>query len=244
LRNRLSLQLSSCTKDLLAWPRPRFRLDPGVLVKGGFIMSAYVQQAGLVTGRQMVMVATIGLHALVIALALTITFQRDPIAQTPRLIVDMLTRDTVEPPPEPQRIVEPDVARATTPNLPQPAPEFPTPSRSNTEQTLSPDVWRVPEVPAVSGGTGEAVVLPAPTELRYQAVRPTDDYYPTTSIQLQEEGVAVVRVCVGADGRIAGTPTVDSSSGSRRLDNAAVAWTREALRFTPATREGWPVAAC
>ena len=92
--------------------------------------------------------------------------------------------------------------------------------------------------------TPESVIVPAPTELRFEAIRPTDDYYPSTSLRLQEEGIAVVRVCVGPDGKLAGTPTIESGSGSRRLDNAAVTWAREALRFTPATREGRPVSAC
>jgi hypothetical protein len=39
-------------------------------------------------------------------------------------------------------------------------------------------------------------------------------------------------------------PTIENSSGSARLDGAAVTWAREALRFTPATRSGSPVSAC
>jgi TonB family protein len=75
-------------------------------------------------------------------------------------------------------------------------------------------------------------------------VRSPDDYYPATSIQLQEEGVTVVNVCVGPAGRLEGAPTVRSSSGSRRLDAAALKWAGEALVFTPATRNGAAVSAC
>jgi TonB family protein len=84
----------------------------------------------------------------------------------------------------------------------------------------------------------------APTALQFRAVRPSDDYYPSEAMTLGEEGIAIVKVCVGPTGRIDGKPTIDKSAGSPRLDRAAVAWAREALRFTPATENGVAVAAC
>ena len=71
-----------------------------------------------------------------------------------------------------------------------------------------------------------------------------DEFYPATSVTLQEQGVSIVRVCVGANGRIEGQPTTQVSSGYKRLDQAAIRWTREALRFTPATENGVGVTAC
>jgi len=61
---------------------------------------------------------------------------------------------------------------------------------------------------------------------------------------MAEEGAAIVRVCVGADGALEGIPQVSDSSGHSRLDAAAVAWAREALTFTPATENGRRVASC
>jgi TonB family protein len=75
-------------------------------------------------------------------------------------------------------------------------------------------------------------------------IRSPDDYYPSASITMQEEGAAIVRVCVGPTGRIEGTPSVQRSSGSRRLDAAAVKWAGEGMVFRPATRNGAAVSDC
>jgi TonB family protein len=83
-----------------------------------------------------------------------------------------------------------------------------------------------------------------PTPLQFRAVRPADDYYPSASQSMQEEGLAIVRVCVTPAGKLDGKPVIESTSGSARLDAAALTWAREALRFTPATERGVPVAAC
>lgn len=50
----------------------------------------------------------------------------------------------------------------------------------------------------------------------------TNSYYPPGSIRRQEVGRAIVRVCVGADGRLVKEPELEASSGSPRLDAAAV----------------------
>lgn len=207
-------------------------------------MSAVVQQAGLATGRQMVLMATIGLHALVIAVMMTIKIRPDPVPDIPRLKVSVLARTTVQPPPEPQRLRDPEMRTSAPVDLPRYTPVFPQVATTASLPPADTRAWVVPDVPATSGGSGATEAVPAPTELRFEAVKSTDDYYPATSLRLQEEGVAIVRVCVGPDGRLSGAPVVESGSGSRRLDAAAVAWTREALRFMPATREGRPVAAC
>jgi protein TonB len=75
-------------------------------------------------------------------------------------------------------------------------------------------------------------------------VRSADDYYPAASLRLQESGTAIVQVCVAPSGRLEGAPAIQQSSGSPRLDAAALKWAREALRFTPATRGGVPISAC
>lgn len=99
------------------------------------------------------------------------------------------------------------------------------------------------EAPA-AGGAGAAIPAIAPTPLAWRETRPIDDYYPPISIRLGEEGVAVLRVCVDANGALQGRPEVQASSGRARLDAAATAWAREALKFTPATDNGARVASC
>jgi TonB family protein len=87
-------------------------------------------------------------------------------------------------------------------------------------------------------------VIKPDTPLRYQAVRPSDDYYPPQAIRRAAEGAAIVRACVDAAGRLSGTPTVVRSSRESLLDVAAIKWASEALRFQPATQGGVAIAAC
>ncbi len=67
-----------------------------------------------------------------------------------------------------------------------------------------------------------------------------DEYYPETSRRLEETGTALVYACVGTNGRVDGTPRIDKSSGSSRLDQAAIRYASHA-RFRPATEDGKPV---
>lgn len=208
-------------------------------------MSAFVQQASLLSGRQMTLAVTVGLHALAISVLMAVRVAPDVVPPVPRI---QLVPVTPEPPPEdyvPTQIeraqmVAPRAIELLVPaeliNLPADNP-VPMPER------FAPDgVVGLPDGEVAGVGVGPRV--PLLTELSWRAVRSTDEFYPPTSVTLQEEGVAVVRVCVGANGRIEGRPVVEATSGSRRLDAAAVDWARQALQFTPATRDGQPVSAC
>jgi periplasmic protein TonB len=70
-----------------------------------------------------------------------------------------------------------------------------------------------------------------------------DDYYPPVSRRLEEEGTALVHVCVGPNGRNAGLPTLAKSSGSPRLDAAAVKLAANE-RFIPGTEDGRAIEQC
>jgi periplasmic protein TonB len=70
-----------------------------------------------------------------------------------------------------------------------------------------------------------------------------DEYYPETSRRLEETGTALVYACVAANGRIDGAPKVQRSSGSARLDQAALRYAQHA-RYHPATEDGKAVAGC
>ncbi len=203
-------------------------------------MSAYIQQSSVMTGRQMVMGVTIGLHVMVIGGLMTMKVMPDAVPEIPRILVQ--TRTEEPPPDEPRPMPEVKLAheRSYVPTLPG---DISMPREDIVVQGPDIPVWGGPTT-TTTQETGSARIAPVLTELTYQAVRSTDDYYPRISQQLAEEGATVVRVCVDAQGRIEGRPTVQSTSGSRRLDAAAVDWTREALRFTPATRDGVPMAAC
>lgn len=200
-----------------------------------------VHQASVLTGRQMMLLVVIGLHALVIAALMTMRIAVDtrPVTTVFKPLTDI---DRPEPPP-------PDVRPVLAVEELRPGPILPSLVPPDLQvvtelRWVAPDTpMPLPGDPAAGVDVAPALALPA-TPLAYEATRSPDDYYPALSIRLQEQGVAVVRVCVAADGRIDGRPVVERSAGSRHLDAAAVRWASEALVFTPATRDGAPVPAC
>jgi periplasmic protein TonB len=64
----------------------------------------------------------------------------------------------------------------------------------------------------------------------------TADYYPPTSIQLEEEGRPRVKICYGTNGRVTEV-TLAESSGKKRLDDAAIRMGRQ-FRFKAGTVDG------
>jgi TonB family protein len=73
----------------------------------------------------------------------------------------------------------------------------------------------------------------------------TDDYYPDTSRRLAETGAANVQVCVDPQGRLSGEPVLAESSGSRRIDAAALKLARAGSgHYRPTTENGAPVSSC
>lgn len=208
-------------------------------------MSAFIQQASLLSGRQATLAVTIGLHALVISVLMAVRVAPDVVPPVPRL---QLVPVTPEPPTQyevPDRIERAEMVAPRPIELIVPAESIDFP-----EHDAAPLAG--PSLPDVAGlqpgddAAGEGAVSrdPVLAGLTWRAVRSPDEFYPPASVTLQEEGFAIVRVCVGANGRIEGRPVVETTSGSRRLDAAAVEWARQALQFSPATRDGVPVSAC
>lgn len=207
----------------------------------GFIVStATYDKASVLTGRQLVLLFVIGLHALLIAGLMTTKIVVDRPQEHVFRAVSVVDVPEIQLMPRPE-VPVPDLAR------PQPVavPRVPAPQIGRELQWVAPDEG----LPPVEAWIGPSTVTePAPavpdTALSYRATRSPDDYYPPVSLRLQEQGSAVVRVCVAADGRLDGAPRIEQGSGSRYLDAAALKWASEALVFTPATRAGTAVPAC
>lgn len=71
------------------------------------------------------------------------------------------------------------------------------------------------------------------------------DFYPAASIRAGEEGAATVQACVDGHGRLISAPSLVQSSGSERLDQAALKLARAGSgRYRATTEEGRPVDAC
>jgi len=94
-----------------------------------------------------------------------------------------------------------------------------------------------PEVPPhvvqrVAGGTGAGFP-------------DTADFYPTLSLRLEEEGLSTVQVCVDPKGKLLADPTVVTSSGKARLDEAALRLARAGSgHYRSTTEDGRPVSSC
>jgi TonB family protein len=207
------------------------------LTSGGFIMNAHVLQAGAVSGRSSVMLIVIGLHlALIMGLmAMNVVVPRfDP---GPGRVKVTRIDEPKRLPPVVQTVNPSGEALRPIPNRPLIAeyPELPPIAIGETTETQPIAMEPV--------GTGSTPIIKS-TPLIFRVTRPTDDYYPALSIRAGEEGIAQIRVCVGASGEINLAPTVAVSSGYRRLDAAALTWASESLRFTPATEAGQAVAMC
>jgi TonB family protein len=108
------------------------------------------------------------------------------------------------------------------------------PERDGTTDDGPGDTKR-PELPAVVrvlGGPGRNF----PT---------TEDYYPTASRRLSETGAANVQVCVDSKGYLTGAPTLSKSSGSQRIDDAALKLAKAGSgHYRPTTENGAPVNSC
>jgi len=153
-------------------------------------------------------------------------------------IPQVIHTEIVRPQPPPQQELAP------------PSPEFQTPSLPQVPQP----VIRIETPPAPSNAI-HAVAVPhpvqpvAPNPVQPAAPRPasavagthTTPPYPPISRRLGEEGTVILRITIGADGRITQVE-IAQSSGSARLDEAAREWVAAHWRYHPATQNGRPVA--
>jgi TonB family protein len=191
-------------------------------------------------GRPMALTITIGLHVALVAGLLAIK-----VVESARQGVTPLQLQEIrnERPPVPE--VKPlDPVLGEPAAVPQPIPDLPDfPIDDSISAEVVDAAREVVEIDAPLSVDATTVMV-ADTPLRYQAVRPSDDYYPPQAIRMAAEGAAVVRACVDSAGRLSGAPAVVRTSRVSMLDAAAVKWASEALRFQPATRGGTAVASC
>jgi TonB family protein len=124
-----------------------------------------------------------------------------------------------------------------------PRPEFDLPQEPDPNRDVTTEIVREPTLsqPQVSpphvakqvqGGPG--LGFPNP-----------DDFYPVLARHLEEQGVATVRVCVDANGRLTADPTTLQGTGSPRLDEGALKLARAGSgHYRASTEDGQPVASC
>ena len=199
-------------------------------------MAAYVHDTEFFTRRTAVLAAIIALH-LFIAWALATGLARKAIeVLAPPIQTDIVQEEKtkVEPPPPPPPELRKEVVEVPPPDITIAMPEVGPTSNAITARVEQPKAAPPPRAAIAATAVGLGKGFPN-----------VDDYYPDASRRLGEEGLTVVDVCVGPDGKLTETPKVGKTSGHARLDEAAVKVAQIGSgRFKPATEEGKPVTKC
>jgi periplasmic protein TonB len=199
-------------------------------------MAAYVNDSTFFTRRGLVLVAIVALHffifwALATGLARKAIEVLAPPIQTE--IVQEEVKQNQPPPPPPPQFEKPPV------EVPPPDVTIDVPVEAPATNAISAVVQK-PNTPAPP----KAAVPGTPPKVG-KGFPNTDDYYPDSSRRLGEEGMAVVHTCVGPNGKLSEAPTLATSSGKPRLDEAAIkVATAGSGRYVPGTEEGKPITAC
>lgn len=150
----------------------------------------------------------------------------------------------------------PEGPKSVVEALPEPLParggasgmEEPTAEGNETPQVVEaapmPEAIDESEAPPVPEGVDSSGAPPAPAlaagdvaEIQIEQSPPPT--YPVGAMRRGESGIAMVRVDVGADG-VPGNVSIETGSGSRDLDRAAVDAVRK-WHFRAAQRDGQPV---
>ena len=107
------------------------------------------------------------------------------------------------------------------------------------------------DVPTQRGNISTTLDIPHPTTTPGSAViagpiaiaaTHTTPPYPASSLRLGEQGTVRLALAIASDGRVM-TATVERSSGSAALDQAAADWVRAHWRYRPAVKDGAAIAA-
>jgi protein TonB len=191
----------------------------------------YVQRANNTT-RLVGLGIVVGFHALIgYALATGLgsaIIQKIAEPIVTEIIEDIPEEEEVPPPPPPVDIdLPPPPTQVILPEI-----RFDTPPPANAIQQVvavtnpaPPPVRAAPPPPAPTGPR----VWP---RLRRAGIPD----YPAAALRLEEEGTTTLEACVNAEGRV-DEVTLKSSSGSDRLDKAAMDWIKRE-RFTPGSLGG------
>jgi periplasmic protein TonB len=147
-------------------------------------------------------------------------------------IVQEVQKRDQPPPPPPPKMERPPV------EVPPPDVAINVPVETNTTAIT---VVQKPHPKVYAPVAHRAVMTGAAIDQK--ASGSTDDYYPDVSRRLEEQGTALISACAGANGRVASVPKVEKSSGSSRLDQAAIRYATHA-RYRPATEDGKPIPGC
>lgn len=197
-------------------------------------MSAYVQDTQIFTRRTIVLFAIIAIHVFIAWVLATGLATRAIQLVAPPIQTEIVQQNKQQlkpPPPPPPQLQQQQV------QVPPPVVNIQIPAAEQTHAiTVVKRVVRAAPAAPVQVTGLQAIQNDFPS---------TDQYYPDASRRLGEQGTALVKLCIGAGGRVVGDPSVERSSGSSRLDEAAVRYAKATSgHFRPATRNGVAFTQC
>ncbi len=200
-------------------------------------MAAYVHDTNFFTRRTIVLFGIIGLH-IFIAWALATGLARRaielvaPPIQTE--IVEEVQKKDEPPPPPPPQLERPPVEVPP----PEVAIDLPVETTSTAIQDVTDKPVAKPPPPAPKAVNRVPVGL-------LKGFPNSEDYYPPASKRLGEQGKVSVHICVDVKGKLSEEPTIQTSSGSPRLDDGAIKLAKAGSgKYRPETQDGQPVASC
>jgi protein TonB len=176
------------------------------------------------------LVIVIGIHVVAI-LGLIAALAQGQILKQMQDIKASVERDKTPPkapPPPPPDLVKPPPPVAIIPEFSVQVAAPPPPI------TTAP---KAPPAPPV-----RVAAPPPPTELKAIARTHVTPTYPTISQRLGEQGTTTLKVTIGLDGSVSAA-SIEKSSGSDRLDQAALEYVKARWKWQPPTSEGKPVVA-
>jgi protein TonB len=195
-------------------------------------MAAYVHDTEFFTRRTAVLAAIIALHVFILW-ALASGLARKAIeVLAPPIQTDIVQEEKskVEPPPPPPPELRKEVVEVPPPDINIAMPEVGPQTTAITAVAVAKPTVAPPKAASVS----------TPPKAKFG---PTETYYPDASRRLGEEGTATVHVCIGANGKLTGAPTILQSSGKERLDQGAINYAKD-QRWTAGTDDGKAVDKC
>jgi protein TonB len=180
----------------------------------------------------------IAVHAAVLMMLLMpMQVAEKPKAEEPPMFVD-IQRILPPPPPPPQQ----QVRRPQVRDVVQVPPRTPPTHVEVLNDDPSPVDPYVEEVTLEETPTRELVVDTGPSFVQLSADLAPPPAYPAQALRMRQQGLVMLRVLVDEAGRPAEV-AIESSSGFRVLDEAALKVVKKRWHFVPATRDGAPIQA-
>ena len=180
------------------------------------------------------------IYGLASGLAVRFVEQIPTVLQVDVVKPQQVSRPELPPPPAPELVAPQNVPQIPVPNIVI-AHTPPAPNAITAVAVEKPAV--APERPTSTPPAApvEAASAIAPTLARGIAGTHTTPPYPPLSVRLGEEGTVRLHIALDSGGKIHAV-NVLKTSGSERLDSAAVSWVAKHWRYAPATHDGKPVA--